>query len=63
MRFAALKEPDSLALIHHPALAIPIKRCSRPLVGFLSREEVQAIINAPDASTCAGQRSPARQGS
>jgi integrase/recombinase XerD len=55
LRFAALKEPDSLALIHR-TLAIPIKRCSRPLVGFLSREEVQAIIDAPDASTWAGQR-------
>jgi integrase/recombinase XerD len=55
LRFAALKEPDSLALIHR-TLAIPIKRCSRPLVGFLSREEVQAIIDAPDASTWTGQR-------
>ena len=55
LRFAALRDPESLALIHR-ALAIPIKRCSRPLVGFLSREEVQAIINAPDSSTWAGQR-------
>jgi integrase/recombinase XerD len=38
------------------ALAIPMKRCTRPLVGFLSREEVQAIINAPDPTTWAGQR-------
>lgn len=55
LRYAVLQEPDSLALIHR-TLAIPIKRCSRPLVGFLSREEVQAIINAPDASTWTGQR-------
>lgn len=55
LRFAALKEPESLALIHR-SLAIPIKRCSRPLVGFLSREEVQAIIDAPDSSTWVGQR-------
>jgi integrase/recombinase XerD len=55
LRFAALKEPDALALIHR-TLAIPMKRCSRLLFGFLSREEVQAIINAPDASTWAGQR-------
>jgi len=33
------------------ALAIPMKRCTRTLVGFLSREEVQAIINAPDPTT------------
>jgi integrase/recombinase XerD len=55
LRFAALKEPESLALIHR-SLAIPIKRCSRPLVGFLSREEVQAIIDAPESSTWVGQR-------
>ena len=41
------------------ALAIPTKRHSRPLVGFLSREEVQAIISAPDPSTRAGQRDQA----
>jgi site-specific recombinase XerD len=55
LRFAALKEPESLALIQR-ALAIPLKRCSRPLVGFLSHDEVQAIIDAPDSSTWAGQR-------
>jgi site-specific recombinase XerD len=33
-----------------------MKRHDRLLVGFLSREEVQAIINAPDVSTWAGQR-------
>ena len=55
LRFAALKNPEALALIQR-ALAIPMKRCTRPLVGFLSREEVQAIINAPDPTTWAGQR-------
>jgi site-specific recombinase XerD len=55
LRFAALKNPESLALIHR-TLAIPTKRCTRPLVGFMSREEVQAVIDAPDSSTWAGQR-------
>ena len=55
LRFATLKDPESLALIHR-SLAIPIKRCSRPLIGFLSREEMQAIIDAPDSSTWVGQR-------
>ena len=55
LHFAALKDPESLALIHR-SLAIPIKRCSRPLMGFLSRDEVQAIIDAPDSSTWVGQR-------
>lgn len=55
LRFAALKDPQSLAVIQR-ALAIPLKRCSKPLVGFLSREEVQAILDAPDISTWPGQR-------
>jgi integrase/recombinase XerD len=55
LRFAALKDPEALAMIQR-VLAIPMKRCTRPLVGFLSREEVQAIINAPDPTTWAGQR-------
>jgi site-specific recombinase XerD len=55
LRFAALKNPEALAIIQR-SLAIPMKRCGRPLVGFLSREEVQAIINAPDPSTWAGHR-------
>jgi site-specific recombinase XerD len=55
LRFAAWKDPEALAMIQR-ALAIPMKRCIRPLVGFLSREEVQAIINAPDPTTWAGQR-------
>ena len=56
--FAALKDPQSLATIQR-ALAIPMKRHSRPLVGFLSREEVQAIISAPDPATRTGQRDQA----
>lgn len=36
-----------------------MKRHSKPLVGFLSGEEVQAIISAPDSSTWAGQRDQA----
>jgi integrase/recombinase XerD len=55
LRFAAWKDPEALSMIQR-ALAIPMKRCTRPLVGFLSREEVQAIINAPDPATWAGQR-------
>jgi site-specific recombinase XerD len=55
LHFAALKDPEALAVIQR-VLAIPMKRCTRPLVGFLSRDEVQAIINAPDTATWAGQR-------
>lgn len=55
LHFAALKDPEALANIQR-TLAIPMKRCTRPLVGFLSRDEVQAIINAPDTTTWVGQR-------
>ena len=53
LRFAALKNPEALAMIQR-ALAIPMKRCTRPLVGFLSREEVQAIISAPNPTYVGG---------
>ena len=37
-------------------LAIPTKRFDRPMLGFLSREEMQAMLAAPDRSTWSGQR-------
>lgn len=52
---AALQEPAALAQIQR-VLAIPMKRFERPLVDFLSREEMEAILNAPDAETWAGRR-------
>ncbi len=58
LRFAVLKDPQSLGIIQR-TLAIPMKRHGKPLVGFLLREEVQALINAPDPSTWAGQRDQA----
>ena len=36
--------------------AIPTKRSTSRLVDYLTREEAQAIINAPDSSTAAGVR-------
>jgi integrase/recombinase XerD len=38
------------------ALAVPMKRFDRPLLRFLSREEMQAILDAPDRDSWAGQR-------
>jgi len=55
MHFVALKEPAALALTQS-VLAIPMKRFERPLVGFLSREHVQAILQAPDPQTWSGRR-------
>ncbi len=54
-QYAALQEPTALPQIQR-VLAIPMKRFERPVVGFLSREEMEAILNAPDISTWSGQR-------
>lgn len=37
-------------------LAIPFKRFDRPLLGFLSRPEIESILNAPDGNTWSGIR-------
>lgn len=37
-------------------LSIPCKRTDRPMLGFLSRKEVEAVLAAPDLSTLAGRR-------
>ncbi len=37
-------------------MAIPIKRYERKLVGYLSREEVKALLAAPDRTTWSGRR-------
>lgn len=55
MHYAGLKEPAAIA-VTQSVLAIPMKRFDRPLVGFLTREHIEAIIGAPDANTWAGQR-------
>jgi site-specific recombinase XerD len=55
LKFASHHDLASLATIEQ-ALAIPFKRFDRPLVGFLSRSEIGAIIEAPDRASRAGQR-------
>jgi site-specific recombinase XerD len=55
MHYVAIKEPAALALTQS-VLAIPMKRFDRPLVGFLSRPHVQAILEAPSPLTWSGQR-------
>lgn len=53
--YVGLREPALLALTQ-PILAIPMKRFERPLVGFLSREHIRALLAAPDTSTWSGRR-------
>jgi site-specific recombinase XerD len=55
LQFAAVKCPASLPSIQR-VLAIPMKRFDRRVLGFLTREEVKAIIDAPDCATWTGRR-------
>ncbi len=53
--YIALQCPPALQLAQQ-ILAIPMKRFEKALLGFLSREEVQAVLAAPDAATWCGRR-------
>jgi integrase/recombinase XerD len=55
MRYVSLRDPTALPVAQR-ILAIPSKRFDRPVLGFLSRQEVQALLDAPDRSTWSGQR-------
>ena len=54
-RFAALRHPEHAALIQR-VLAIPLKRTDRPLVTFLTRPEIDALLCAPQRTTWIGRR-------
>ena len=56
--YASLEVPEHAALIQR-VLAIPYKRLSRPLVGYLTREEIDAILSSVDQSTNLGRRNHA----
>ena len=55
MRYAAVRDPASLPITTR-VLAIPAKRFDRPVLGYLTREQIAAILKAPDRATWAGQR-------
>lgn len=55
LKYAAHKDISALAVIQS-ILAIPMKRFDKKLVGFLSREEIQSLLDAPDANTWCGHR-------
>jgi site-specific recombinase XerD len=55
LRYASFRDPASLPGIQC-VMAIPMKRFDRPLIGFLDREEIEAILRAPDGSTWSGHR-------
>jgi len=54
-RYAAFEEPGHSAAIQR-VLAIPHKRAERKLVAFLGRDEVEALLHAPDRGTALGRR-------
>ena len=54
-RYAAFEMPSHSAHIQR-VLAIPAKRFSRALVPFLSRQEVDLLLAAPDQHTWSGRR-------
>jgi integrase/recombinase XerD len=54
-RDVALREPAHAAVIQR-VLAMPNKRYDRRLVDFLAREEIEALLAAPDRNTWIGRR-------
>lgn len=54
-RYVAVQSPAALQLTQS-ILAIPMKRFDKPLLGFLTRPEVQALLTAPDSKTWSGRR-------
>jgi integrase len=54
-RYVAFEAPARTAQIQR-VLAIPAKRFTRALVPFLSRQEVDALLAAPDQRTWSGRR-------
>lgn len=55
VRYVSSRDPASLPIVQR-VLAIPLKRFARPALTFLSREEVSAVLDAPDGSTWSGHR-------
>lgn len=55
MRYAAIRDPASMPITTR-VLAIPAKRFDRPVLGYLTREQIAAILAAPDRGTWSGRR-------
>jgi site-specific recombinase XerD len=57
-RFVAMQEPAYLLQCQR-IVAMPSKRYVRRMVEFLERVEIEALLAAPDRSTCTGRRDQA----
>lgn len=51
----ALRDPGSLGIVTR-VLAIPAKKTDKRLIGFVTKEEMDAIVAVPDQTTWAGRR-------
>ncbi len=58
LKYAAHEDLTALATIER-CLAIPQKRHDKPVLGFLTRAEMEAVIAAPDSGTWSGRRDQA----
>ena len=54
-RFVSVREVDHLAIVNR-VLAIPNKRTDRPLITFLTRSEIDAILGTTNRETWLGRR-------
>lgn len=55
LKYAAHYDLNALSIIER-ALAVPMKRFERPMLGFLSRDEIDAVLDAPEPHGWTGQR-------
>jgi len=53
--YVVLKDPESTGVVTQ-ILAIPAKKAVQRLIGYLTRPEMQAILDAPDRTTWSGRR-------
>jgi site-specific recombinase XerD len=53
--YAALQHPEHAGLIQQ-VLAIPAKRFDKPTITFLTAEQIDALVNAPDLTRWEGRR-------
>lgn len=54
-RLVALRDPGSVGIVTR-IMAIPLKRIDKRLVGSLTRQEIEAVLAAPDRSHWIGRR-------
>lgn len=55
LRYVGRQFPENMGHVQR-ALAIPCKRCGQRPVDYLTRDEIAALLQAPDTATWSGQR-------